>query len=276
MSKRIAWVAGLALCPLISQAQVGPLVVNGQWEYSDASQKETDEGVSLCLRLDAASMAQSPQLRQFGGALCVSNPTEGAKLLGIAQGPRRAGCGYSAKGEATVALSGVRVLPEDEMFDERLEARLAGVKAKRITVPLTSDCSDQATVAASGFKGIYDAIAALKAHPDYASLSVSDFVRVDAASGLAELDASTQMFLPSGSTDTLVMYTENNVGTPFLTVERFDGRQWRDVSVEALPGYTNKNGSNYYLDGTGRAAKVRSLPAKKAWRYSEGRFVPEG
>lgn len=276
MSKRIAWIAGLALCPLISQAQVGPLVVNGQWEYSDASQKETDEVVSLCLRLDAASMAQSPQLRQFGGALCVSNPAEGAKLLGIAQGSHRAGCGYSAKGEATVALSGVRVLPEDEMFDERLEARLAGVKAKRITLPLTSDCGDQATVAASGFKSIYDAIAALKAHPDYASLSVSDFVRVDAASGLAELDASTQMFLPSGSTDTLVMYTENNVGTPFLTVERFDGRQWRDVSAAVLPGYTNKNGANYYLDGTGSAVKVRSLPAKKAWRYSEGRFAPEG
>jgi hypothetical protein len=276
MSKRIAWIAGLALCPLISQAQVGPLVVNGQWEYRDASQKETDEGVSLCLRLDAASMARSPQIRQFGGALCVSNPAEGAKVLGISQGPRRAGCGYSAKGDATVTLSGVRVLPEDEMFDERLEARLAGVKAKRITLPLTSDCGDQATVAASGFKGIYDAIAALKAHPDYASLSVSDFVRVDAASGLAELDASTQMFLPSGSTDTLVMYTENNVGTRFLTVERFDGRQWRDVSAAVLPGYTNKSGSNYYLDGTGSAVKVRSLPAKKAWRYSEGRFVPEG
>lgn len=276
MLNRIVLVTALALYPLASQAQVTLLVVSGQWEYRDASQKETDEGVSLCFRLDAASAARNPQLRQFGGTLCVSNPTEGAELLGIAQGPHRAGCGYSAKGEATVALSGVRVLPEDEMFDERLEARLAGVKAKRITLPLTSDCGDQATAAASGFKSIYDAIAALKAHPDYASLSVSDFVRVDAASGLAELDASTQMFLLPGSTDMLVMYTENNVGTPFLTVERFDGRQWRDVSAAVLPGYTNKNGSNYYLDGTGSTVKVRSLPAKRAWRYSEGRFVPEG
>lgn len=274
MLNRIVLVAAVALSPLATQAQGIPLAASGQWEYSDASQKETDEGVTLCFRLDAESIARSPQLKQFGGALCVSNPAEGAKLLGIVQGPRRAGCGYSAKGDATVALSGVRVLPEDEMFDERLEARLAGVKAERITLPLTSDCGDQAMAAASGFKSVYDAIAALKAHPDYASLSASDFVRVDAASGLAELDASTQMFLPSGSTDTLVMYTENNVGTPFLTVERFDGRQWRDVSAAVLPGYVNKNGSNYYLDSGSGQVKVKDVRTRRAWSYSSGRFVP--
>lgn len=276
MLNRIALATALALCPLASQAQVTPLVVSGQWEYRDASQKETDEGVSLCFRLDTASTARSPQLRQFGGALCVSNPAEGAKLVGIAQGPQRAGCGYSAKGEADVVLSGMRVLPEDEMYDERLEARLVDVKAKRATSPLTSDCSNDELAVSTGFKSIYDAIMALKAHSDYASLAVSDFVRVDAASGLAELDASTQMFLPPGSTDTLVIYTENNAGTPFLTVERFDGRQWRDVSAATLPGYVNRNGSNYYLDGAGGIVKVRSLPAKKAWRYSGGRFVQEG
>ncbi|WP_313644212.1 hypothetical protein [Stenotrophomonas sp.] len=276
MLNRIALATALALCPLASQAQVTPLVVSGQWEYRDASQKETDEGVSLCFRLDTASTARSPQLRRFGGALCVSNPAEGAKLVGITQGPQRAGCGYSAKGEAAVVLSGMRVLPEDEMYDERLEARLVDVKAKRATSPLTSDCSNDELAVSAGFKSIYDAIMALKAHSDYASLAVSDFVRVDAASGLAELDASTQMFLPPGSTDTLVFYTENNAGTPFLTVERFDGRQWRDVSAGTLPGYVNRNGSNYYLDGADGVVKLRNLPAKKAWRYSEGRFVQEG
>lgn len=276
MLNRIALATALALCPLASQAQVTPLVVSGQWEYRDASQKETDEGVSLCFRLDTASTARSPQLRRFGGALCVSNPAEGAKLVGITQGPQRAGCGYSAKGEAAVVLSGMRVLPEDEMYDERLEARLVDVKAKRATSPLTSDCSNDELAVSAGFKSIYDAIMALKAHSDYASLAVSDFVRVDAASGLAELDASTQMFLPPGSTDTLVIYTENNAGTPFLTVERFYGRQWRDVSAATLPGYVNRNGSNYYLDETDGVVKLRNLPAKKAWRYSEGRFVQEG
>lgn len=275
MLNRIALVVALVLFPLASQAQVAPLAVSGQWEYRDASQKETDEGINLCFRLDAASTARSPQLRQFDGALCVSNPAEGAKLLGITQGSQRAGCGYSAKGEAAVVLSGLRVLPEDEMYDERLEAHLADVKSKRTTVPLTSDCGNKELAASAGFKNIYDAIVALKVHPDYASLSVSDFVRVDAASGLAELDASTQLFLPPGSADTLVMYTENNAGTPFLTVERFDGRQWRDVSAATLPGYVNRNGSNYYLDTTGGDVKVRSLPAKKAWRYSSGRFVSE-
>ncbi|WP_329772336.1 hypothetical protein [Stenotrophomonas maltophilia] len=276
MLNRTILVMALAMSPLASQAHVAPLVVSGQWEYRDASQKETDEGVSLCFRLDAASTARNPQLRQFSGALCVSNPAEGAKLLGIAQGTRRAGCGYSAKGEAAVVLSGLRVLPEDEMYDERLEARLADVKAKRTTSALTSDCGNKEPVVTAGFRSIYDAIAALKVHSGYASLSVSDFVRVDASSGLAELDASTQMFLPPGSPDTLVMYTENNVGTPFLAVERFDGRQWRDVSAVILPGYTNRNGSNYYLDRSGIAVKVRSLPARKAWRYSNGRFVQEG
>lgn len=99
---------------------------------------------------------------------------------------------------------------------------------------------------------------------------------MDAASGLAELDASTQMFLPPGSTDTLVMYTENNAGTPFLTVERFDGRQWRDVSAATLPGYVNRNGSSYCLDGAGGAVQVQSLPAKKVWRYSERAIRPRG
>lgn len=276
MLNRIVLVTASVLCPLASQAQVTPFVVSGQWEYRDASQKETDEGVSLCFRLDTASTARSIQLRQFGGSLCVSNPAEGAKLLGIAQVTYRAGCGYGAKGEAAVVLSGLRVLPEDEMYDERLEARLADVKAKRTTSPLTSDCGDKELAASVGFKNIYDAIAALKVHSDYANLSASDFVHVDAASGLAELDASTQMFFPPGSTDTLVMYTENNAGTPFLTVERFDGRQWRDVSAATLPGYVNRNGSNYYLDGSGGAVKVRSLPTKKVWRYSDGRFIQEG
>lgn len=276
MLNRIALAAALALCPLMSQAQVTAVVVSGQWEYRDASQMETDEGLNLCFQLDAASTARSPQLKQFGGALCVSNPVEGAKLLGIAQGPRRAGCGYSAKGDATVALSGVQVLPEDEMFAERVEAHLVSVKAKRTTSPLTSDCGDKEAASLKGFKSIYDAIAALKTHPDYASLSVSDFIRVDAVSGLAELDASTQFFLPPGSTDMLVMYTENNAGTPFLTVERFDGRQWRDVSAAVLPGYAYKNGSNYYLDVAGNAVKVRSLPANRIWRFSGGKFVQEG
>lgn len=269
MLNRIALVTALALYPVASQAQVNPLVASGQWEYRDASQKETDEGVSLCFRLDAASTARNPQLRQFGGALCVSNPAEGAKLLGIGQAPHRARCGYSAKGEAAMVLSGLRVLPENEMYDERLEARLADVKAKRTTSPLTSDCGNKELAASESFKNIYDAIAALKAHPDYASLTVSDFVRVDAASGLAELDASTQMFLPPGSTDTLVMYTENNGGTPFLAVERFDGRRWHDVSAATLPGYFNKNGSNYYLDGT----KIRDMSTRRPWRYINGRFM---
>jgi hypothetical protein len=276
MYKRIVLVTALALYPLASQAQVTPLVVSGQWEYQDASQKETDEGMSLCFRLRAVSIAQSPELRHFGGALCVSNPAEGSKLLGIAQWPRRAGCGYGADGDATVVLSGLRVLPEDEMYDERLEARLVDVKARRIASPLTSDCGNNESLAFGGFKGIYDAIAALKAHSDYATLAISDFVRVDAASGLAELDASTQLFLPPGSTDTLVIYTENNAGTPFLTVERFDGRQWRDVSAATLPGYISRNGSNYYLDWSGGVVKVRDLPGRKAWSYENGRFLNEG
>jgi len=275
MLNRIALVVAMVLFPLASQAQVAPLAVSGQWEYRDASQEETDEGISLCFQLDAASTARSPQLRHFGGTLCVSNPAEGAKLLRLAQVARRAGCTYSAGGMASIFLSGLRTLPEDEMYEERLEARLMLVTANRTTSPLASDCGDESSAVIPSFKSIHDAIAALKAHPDYSSLSMSDFSRVDAVSGLAELGASTQMLLPPGSSDTLVMYTENNVGTPFLTVERFDGRQWRDVSDTTLPGYVNRNGSNYYLDVSGGAVKVRNLPARKAWRYSGGRFVAE-
>ncbi len=158
--------------------------------------------------------------------------------------------------------------------------------AGRIRVPVTfsldrnesaeGDSPQDESTSSAAFGSIRDAIAELWAHSDYANLREVDFSRIDAARGVAELDASTQMFLPPGSTDTLVMYTENNAGTPFLTVERFDGRHWRDVSAATLPGYINRNGSNYFLDGSGGAIKVRSLPAKKAWRYNNGRFVQEG
>lgn len=157
--------------------------------------------------------------------------------------------------------------------------------AGRIRVPVTfalggddssKGAAQQGESASSvGFKSIRDAIAELWAHPDYANLREADFSRIDVAKGVAEADANTRFFLPSGSADTLVIYTENNVGTPFLTVQRFDGRQWVDVSVTALPGYTNKNGTNYYLDSTGGAVRVRSLPEKRAWRYNNGRFAVE-
>lgn len=130
------------------------------------------------------------------------------------------------------------------------------------------------------FKSIRDAIAELWAHSDYANLREVDFSRIDVARGIAEVDASTQMFLPPGSTDMLVTYYEGNSGLHELIAYRYDGNQWRDISREVLPGYqadaSRFRGTNYYLDSAGDTVKVRSLPAKKAWRYSGGRFVQEG
>lgn len=274
MQTRNALLATLVLLAFAHPAQSSPQTVGAQWEYTDASGIETDEGTSLCLQLERASIARVPQSQRFNGTFCVSNPSDAALLLGIG-GTRKDGCRYSAKGQATITLSNIQLLPEDEMYDERLEADLVAVRQNTVTLPLTDSCKGSAE-SASGFHDVRAAVRALASHADYRGLKDSDFANIDEATGLAELDASTQMYLPEGSTDTLVIYTENNAGTPFLTVERFDGLQWRDVSAATLPGYVNRNGSNYYLDETAGVVKVRSLPAKKAWRYSGGRFVQEG
>ncbi len=160
--------------------------------------------------------------------------------------------------------------------------------AGRIRVPVTfaldggesSNGVPEESTSSIGFKSIRDAIAELWAHSDYANLRETDFSRIDVARGIAEVDASTQMYLPPGSTDTLVTYYEGNSGLHELIAYRYDGKQWRDISREVLPGYqadaSRFRGTNYYLDGAGGTVKVRSLPAKKAWRYSGGRFVQEG
>lgn len=274
MQTRSALLATLTLLAFAHPAQSTPQTVTAQWEYIDASRMETDEGTNLCLQLDRTSTARLPQSQRFGGKFCVSNPSDAARLLGIGS-TRKEGCRYSAKGQATITLSNIQLLPEDEIYEERLEADLVAIRQNTVTDPLSDSCNAN-TGAAGGFHDVRAAVRALASHPDYRGLTDSDFASIDEAAGLAELDASTQMYLPEGSTDTLIIYTENNAGTPFLTVERFDGRQWRDVSAATLPGYVNRNGSNYYLDGAGGVVKVRSLPAKKAWRYSGGRFVQEG
>lgn len=278
MLTRLAIVTSLAIVPVSSQAQ-GPVTITGQWEYHDASHMETDEGLSLCFQLDAASVARNPQLQRLDGAFCLSNPSEGAKLLGVVQNSQMPGCKYIAKGTATVALTNVTLLPEDEMYDERVEARLIQVSLNSLTSSLRSDCDHRAN-ASKGFASIHDAINALKTHPSYAGTSASDFVRIDASNGYAELDASTQMWLPPGSSNTLVTYYEGNSGLHELSVYRYEVGQWRNVSRDALPGYTENTsqfrGTNFYLENRGGKPVVVSLPGKKLWRFSEGRFVSEG
>lgn len=278
MLTRLAIAASLAIVPISSPAQ-GLLTVTGQWEYHDASRMETDEGLNICFQLDAASVARNPQLQQLGGALCLSNPSEAAKLLGVVPTAQKSGCKYIAKGTASVVLANVKLLPEDEMYDERIEARLMQVRVNRVTFPLGSDC-DRLADASKGFTSIHDAIAALRTHPSYAGTLSSDFVRIDASNGFAELDASTQIWLPPGSSNTLVTHYEGNSGLHELNVYRYEDGKWRNVSRDALPGYTENasqfKGTNFYLENRGGKPVVRSLPGKKAWRFSEGRFVLEG
>lgn len=157
---------------------------------------------------------------------------------------------------------------------------IAGSVRVPVTFSLRSNEStltdeSQKSVLSSGFGSIRDAISELWAHPDYANLKAEDFERIEPSRGLAEIDASTQIFLPPGSKDTLVIYTENNAGVPFLRVDRFDGRQWRDVSAATLPGYTAGEGTNFYLDTANAKVIVRSTRTKQAWHYTNGQFAAE-
>ncbi|WP_333580436.1 hypothetical protein [Stenotrophomonas geniculata] len=273
MLNRLVIAASLAFVPLCSQAQ-SYLTVTGQWEYHDASRIETDEGLNVCFQLDAASLARNPQLQKLGGALCLSNPSEGAKLLGVVPNAQRPGCKDVAKGTATVVLANVRLLPEDEMYDERIEARLMQVRVNRVTSPLGTDCDRPS--AAQGFASIHEAIAALRTHPSYAGVSASDFVRIDASSGYAELDASTQIWLPRGAANMLVTYYEGNSGLHELSVYRYEGEQWHNASRDVLPGYADSaqfNGTNFYLDSSDGKLVLRRLPGREAWAYANGRFA---
>ncbi len=273
MQTRNALLTTLTLLAFAHSAQSAPQTVTAQWEYTDASRVETDEGTSLCLQLERASITRVPQSQRFNGRLCVSNPSDAARLLGI-RSTRKEGCRYSAKGQANVSLSNIQLLPEDEMYDERLEANLVAVSQNTFTHALTNSCDANAGTA-GGFQDVRAAIRALASHPRYQGLADSDFASIDEANGLAELDASTQMYLPKGSIDTLVIYTENNAGTPFLTVERYGGGRWLDVSAVVLPGYTNRNGTNYYLDSSTQGTTVRDVRERRKWTYQLGKFSSE-
>ena len=273
MQTRNALLATLTLLAFAHSAQSAPQTVTAQWEYTDASRMETDEGTNLCLQLDRISTARIPQSQRSSGQLCVSNPSDAARLLNIASA-RKDGCRYTAKGQAIIVLSNIQLLPEDEMYDERLEADLVAVRQNTVTLPLTDSCKGSAE-SASVFHDVRAAVRALASHADYRGLKDSDFANIDEATGLAELDASTQMYLPEGSTDTLVIYTENNAGTPFLTVARYNGTGWSDVSASVLPAYTSRNGSNYFLDANSGEITVRDVKTREKWTYLNGKFSPE-
>lgn len=188
-------------------------------------------------------------------------------------------CAYITDATVRVKKSGIREDDEGGIHYGLTLVSVTSSSGQRLTCqqnPESSTPNVGGVSASINFKSINDAIKALKKLPDYSTTSVSDFARVDVATGLAELDASTQMYLPPGSTDTLVIYTENNVGRPFLTVERFNGQRWSDVSASVLPGHAAKGGgSNYYLDTSGSIPKVRNVRTKKAWQYMNGKFAPE-
>jgi len=63
-------------------------------------------------------------------------------------------------------------------------------------------------------------------------------------------------------------------------LSNYEDGKWRNVSRDVLPGYSENasqfKGTNFYLDNRGGKPVVRSLPGKKAWRFSDGRFVLEG
>lgn len=134
MQTRNALLATLTLLAFAHSAQSAPLTVTAQWEYTDASRMETDEGTNLCLQLERASITRIPQSQRFHGRFCVSNPSDAARLLGIGS-TRKEGCRYSAKGQATITLSNIQLLPEDKMYEERLEADLVAVRQNTLTPP---------------------------------------------------------------------------------------------------------------------------------------------
>ena len=130
----------LALAPFTLAAGNSKVQVAVEWSYVDASRQETDEGLNLCMSLvSMASIRAMPQAGRFNDRFCLSNPQDAARLLGLAGTPQP-GCRATAKGTAYMWLDSIEVLPEDEMYEERLVARLVSIEEHTITGPLASAC----------------------------------------------------------------------------------------------------------------------------------------
>jgi hypothetical protein len=129
----------LLLMPLSLNAQGRKVEVSVDWSYVNASAQETDEGINVCVSL--ASMASIRKMPEAGkyDEFCLSNPEDAGIMLGVSVSPKSQ-CRYTAKGTAYVWLDNIDVLPEDEMYDERLQARLVSVEESSITEPVSMSC----------------------------------------------------------------------------------------------------------------------------------------
>lgn len=268
---RISWVV-LSLIisswtlPAHSQSQTPPF--EASWEYVDASRMQTDEGVSVCLVVDKVVASSHQLLRRFDGHLCLSNDQDALRMLGVRAPRLEDDCRYTASGRIKAVLTNIAVLPVNEMEPERLEGRLARVITSTTTSALKSECS-QSTSSNVHFGTIMDAIfQLLSTNPEYDEYLAANFERIDEKVGLASVDASHQIYLPPGSADTLVVYQESNHGTPYLSVIRFDGNTWVDVSSLTLRGYSNDYGSNYRLDDSNNFPVVRHVDSGKIANYN--------
>ena len=168
----------------------------------------------------------------------------------------------------------------DDSYEDAPIAEPARDDANRKSGASLTARSGTRSASVTGFGDIREAIAALRTHPDYAGISAADFGGIDEKRNLAQLDASTSIFLPPGSHDTVVIYYEGNSGRHELTVHRLEDGQWQDVSRQALASYERNSsryrGTNYILDTSKPEVKVHRLyPNRRAMTFGGRSFWPE-
>ena len=144
MIRRSFLLCFLLLHPAFVDAQqISPQVLTAAWTYSDARGGGTDEGQVLCLKVNPQGLGWSRLFKRFNGQMCVRNPEEGRRMLGLVADREAVSCARpEAEGIALVTVTQVVILPEDKMFFERLEGTLLAASDVVIRKPFGTNCEE--------------------------------------------------------------------------------------------------------------------------------------
>lgn len=84
MIRRSFLLCSLLILPdFVHVQQSSPQIFAAAWTYAGARGKGTDEGQVLCLRVNPQGLGWTPVFKRFNGQMCVSNPEEGRRMLGL-------------------------------------------------------------------------------------------------------------------------------------------------------------------------------------------------
>lgn len=275
---------GIGLLPDVANAQQAQrLQLVGTWVFADARQQETDEGLRFCFQANSLTRLQHPQLRRLEGNLCVTNPLKALGDMKVTLPQLAPTCAFRGEGSGWLTVQGLRVLPEDEMYEERIEATLVELSFPKIIQSFRTVCGygdEEQEEVATVFDDVRHAI---DSNPDFSEM-LSAYSQYVPEHSYMTLGVEHTIWLPNGKADVVVWMAEGNSALHQLTVHRQVNGQWRNDSALLLPGYQNEldnpprggwrwRGTNYSLQLRNGAPYLHRLDTGREYRYDGKSFV---